>query len=102
MLDFYISELDNKKQTRTTQIRHSEDLGELIARAALTLAVDKSVFLRAAINREARRVLKANSYHVLTPEDAALFAAALDAPVKQASRALAAAKAYRNRVVHAD
>ena len=102
MLYLNISEVDNKKQTCTTQIRHSDDLGELITRAASVLAVDKSVFLRDAIAKEANRVLKANSYHVLSAEDAAQFAVALDAPLKQTPRALAAAKAYRSRVVHAD
>lgn len=102
MLDFQISELDAQKQTRTTQIRHGEALGELIARAAAALAVDKSVFLRAAIAKEAARVLEAGSRHVLTPEDAAQFAAALDAPPKPTARARKAAKAYAKRVVHAD
>ena len=102
MLDFQISDLDSEKQTRTTQIRHGDGLGELIARAATALAVDKSVFLRAAIAREATRVLEAGSRHILTPEDAAQFAAALDAPPEPTPRARAAAKAYRRRVIHAD
>jgi len=102
MLDFKNSELDAEKQTRTTQIRHGDGLGDLISRAARALAVDKSVFLRAAIAKEAARVLEASTRHVLTAEDAAQFSAALDAPPKPTPRAKAAAKAYRRRVVHAD
>lgn len=102
MLDFQISDLDDEKQTRTTQIRHGDGLGDLITRASIALAVDKSVFLRAAIAREAMRVLEAGSRHVLTPEDAAQFAAALDLAPKPTPRARAAAKAYSRRVVHAD
>lgn len=102
MLDFKISDLDAEKQTRTTQVRHGDGLGDLITRAATALAVDKSVFLRAAIAKEATRILEAGSRHVLTPEDAAQFAAALDAPPKPTPRARAAAKAYSRRVVHAD
>lgn len=102
MLDFQISDLDAEKQTRTTQIRHGDGLGDLIARAATALAVDKSVFLRAAIAKEAARVLEAGSRHVLTAEDAAQFAAALDAAPEPTPRARAAAAAYRRRVVHAD
>ena len=45
------------KQTKTTQVRHDDRLASLIERASLALAVDKSVFLRAAIEREATRVL---------------------------------------------
>ena len=90
------------KQTKTTQIRHDERLAALIERASLSLGVDKSVFLRSTIEREAKRVLEAQSRHVLTPEDAELFAAALDAPPTPTPRALEAARDYRARVVHAD
>ena len=90
------------RQTRTTQIRHDDRLGSLIERAALALAVDKSAFLRAAIEREATRILDMQSRHVLTPEDAEMFAAALDAPPAPTPRALEAARNYRARVVHAD
>lgn len=102
MQDFQISDLDAEKQNRTTQIRHGERLGELIARAAASLGVDKSVFLRAAIAKEASRVIEAGSRHVLTQEDAERFAAALDAVPEPTPRAAAAARAYRRRVVHAD
>ncbi|WP_084398765.1 type II toxin-antitoxin system TacA family antitoxin [Henriciella aquimarina] len=102
MLDLPINDPDEGKQTRTTQIRHGDNLGELITRAAASLGVDKSVFLRTAIAREASRVIEAGSRHVLTPEDAARFSAALDTPPAPTPRALAAAKAYRRRVVHAD
>lgn len=102
MLDFHPSKLDSETQSRTTQIHHGDALGDLIARAAASLGLDKSVFLRAAIEREASRVLEASSRHVLTKDDAARFAAALDAAPAPTPRARAAAKAYRARVVHAD
>lgn len=102
MLDFNASPLDDEKQSRTTQIRHGERLSALIEQAATSLAVDKSVFLRAAIAKEAQRVLEMRSQHILSPEDAAQFAAALDAPPEPTPRAIAAMEAYTARVVHAD
>ncbi len=102
MLDLPDTNTSNEKQTRTTQVRHGDDLADLIERASRALAVDKSVFLRAAIASEATRVLEAQSRHVLTPQDAIRFAAALDAPPPPTPRALEAAEAYRRRVVHAD
>lgn len=102
MLEFEASRLDDEKQTRSTQIRHGDGLYELIERAAQSLAVDKSVFLRAAIAKEAERVLEARARHTLSPEDAAQFSAALDTPPVPTPRALAAAKAYGERIVYAD
>ncbi len=102
MLDFETVSRTPAKQTRTTQVRHDDRLAVLIERAALALAVDKSVFLRTAIEREAARVLELQSRHVLTPEDAGMFIAALDAPLAPTPRALEAAENYRSRVVHAD
>ena len=102
MLNFDTASSSPAKQTRTTQVRHDDRLAILIERATLALAVDKSVFLRAAIEHEAIRVLEARSRHVLTPEDAEQFAAALDAPPAPTPRALEAARNYRARVVHAD
>lgn len=102
MLNFDTRSNISTKQTRTTQVRHDDRLANLIERAALALAVDKSVFLRAAIEREARRVLDLQSRHTLTPEDAKLFTAALDAPPAPTSRALQAARNYSARVVNAD
>ena len=102
MLDFEISKSSTEESTRTTQIRHGDGLGDLITEAATSLGVDKSVFLRAAIEKEARRVLENASHHTLTEEDALSFAAALDAVPAPTPRALAAAKAYASRVVHAD
>ena len=72
----------------------------LIERAAL--AVDKSVFLSTAIGREATRLLELQSRHVLTPEDAEMFVAALDAPPAPTARALKASENYRAQVIHAD
>jgi uncharacterized protein (DUF1778 family) len=102
MRDFHPHDREGARHTRTTQIRHDEALGDLISAAATSLGVEKSVFLRAAIAREAARVLEAGSRHVLTPEDAERFAAALDAPPPPTARAREAAKLYRRRVVHAD
>ena len=68
----------------------------------MSLAIDKSAFLRSAIEREAIRVLEAQSRHVLSQEDAEQFAAALDTPPTPTPRALDSARNYRRRVVHAD
>lgn len=102
MLDFDTASSTSAKHTRSTQVRHDDRLASLIERAALALAVDKSAFLRAAIEREATRVLDLQSRHTLTPEDAEMIAAALDAPPAPTSRALEAARNYSARVVHAD
>ena len=102
MLDFDTPSTPLAKQTRTTQIRHDDRLAGLIERAALALSVDKSTFLRAVIEREAKRVLEQQSRHTLTPEDARAFVAALDAPPAPTRRALEAARDYGVRVVHAD
>ncbi len=91
-----------KRKTRTTQIRHDDRLARLIERATRALAVDKSTFLRAAIEREATRVIDMQSRHTLTLEDAKVFAAALDVPPAPTPRALEAARNYRARVVYAD
>ena len=102
MPDFDTPSTAPTRQTRTTRIRHDDRLADLIERAALALSVDKSTFLRAAIEREATRILELQSRHTLTPEDARDFAAALDAPPAPTRRALEAARAYGTRVVHAD
>ena len=102
MLNLDAASSTRTRRTRTTQVRHDDRLASLIERAALALAVDKSAFLRAAIEREATRVLDMQSRHTLTPEDAEIFAAALDAPPAPTPRALEAARNYRARVVHAD
>ena len=102
MLDFDPSSYDDEPRSRTTQIRHGDGLFALIERAARSLAVDKSVFLRAAIEREASRVLEEQSRHVLSDEDAKLFQTALDTPPAPTPRALAAAQAYRARVTYAE
>ena len=68
----------------------------------MSLGVDKSAFLRTAIEREAIRVLEAQSRHVLSQEDAEQFAAALDTPPTPTPRTLDAARNYWRRVVHAD
>ncbi len=100
MLDLKVTGLSNEKQTRTTQVRHGDSLAALIERATLALGVEKSVFLRNAIAKEAQRVIEDSSRHVLTAEDARLFSAALDkAPPP---RALRAAASYRHRVANAD
>ena len=102
MLNPYTSSGVSGRQPRTTQVRHDDRLAILIERAAASLAVDKSVFLRAAIEREAIRVLEAQSRHVLSRQDAEQFAAALDTPPAATPRTLDAARNYMRRVVHAD
>ena len=102
MRDLDVSGLVDEQQTRTTQVRHGDSLAELIDRASIALGVKKSVFLRNAIAKEAQRVIEANSLHVLTVEDATLFAAALDKPPPPTPRALKAAASYRRRVAKAD
>ena len=102
MLNFDSGPQGPAKRTGTTQMRHDDRLTDLIERAALALAVDQSAFMRAAIEREAVRVLDRQSRHVLTPKDAETFAAALDAPPAPTPRALEAARNYRLRAVRAD
>lgn len=102
MLDFNATRLAPEKQTRTTQVRHGDGLADLIEQATTVLGVEKSVFLRNAIAKEAQRVVEASSRHVWTKDDAKLFSAALDTPPAPTSRALKAAAAYRSRVAHAD
>lgn len=102
MLDLNVTDLSSEKQTRTTQVRHGDSLAALIERATVALGVDKSVFLRNAIAKEAQRVIEDSSRHVLTAEDARLFSAALDMPPAPTPRALKAAASYRHRVANAD
>lgn len=102
MLNFGAGTSASEKRSKTTQLRHDERLAVLIERAARSLGVDKSTFLRAAIEREAVQVLEMQSRHVLTEEDARQFAAALDAAPAPTPRALEAARNYRERVVSAD
>lgn len=102
MLNPYTSSGVSGKQSRTTQVRHDDRLAILIERAATSLALDKSAFLRAAIELEAVRVLEAQSWHVLSQKDAEQFSAALDTSPTPTPRALDAARNYRRRVVHAD
>ena len=102
MLDLKTIQAETGKQSRTTQVRHDEALGDLIERASTALGVDKSVFLRSAIAKEATRVIEDGSRHVLSPEDTALFAAALDTAPAPTAAAQKAARSYRTRVVHAD
>lgn len=102
MLDLNATGLSSEKQTRTTQVRHGDSLAALIERATVALGVEKSVFLRNAIAKEAQRVIEASSRHVLTADDARMFAAALDTPPAPTPRALKAAASYRRRVANAD
>ena len=97
-----LKDLDSEKRNRSTQIRHGDTLAQLIEEASVALAVDKSVFLRAAILKEAEQVLRDRSHHQLTGEDMELFQQALDTPPPPTQAALTAAKAYGARVVQAD
>ena len=54
MLDLDPTGLSGETQTRTTQVRHGDRLATLIEHAAIALGVDKSVFLRNAIAKEAQ------------------------------------------------
>ncbi len=90
------------EQTRTTQVRHSEALGELIEQAADILAVDKSTFLRAAIESAAREIVEEHQRHVMTEADAVAFMAAMDRSVRPTEQFRAAVRDYRSRVVHGD
>ncbi len=102
MLDLNVTDMNNEKQTRSTQVRHGDSLAAMIDRAVTALGVDKSVFLRSAITKEAQRVIEDSTRHVLTAEDAKLFSAALDKPPAPTARALKAAQSYKTRVENAD
>ncbi|MCY4301030.1 MAG: DUF1778 domain-containing protein [Aestuariivita sp.] len=102
MLDMNVTGLRNEKQTRITQVRHGDSLAELIERATVALGVDKSVFLRNAIAKEAQRVIEGSMRHVLDTEDAKRFSVALDTPPTPTPRALKASASYRRRIVDAD
>jgi len=102
MLDLNATDPSGEQQTRTTQVRHGDRLFALIERASVALGVDKSVFLRHAIAKEARRIIEENSRHVLTADDARLFSAVLDTPPAPTPCALEAAASYRRRVANAD
>jgi len=102
MLDVNVTGLRNEKQTRITQVRHGDSLAELIERATVALGVDKSVFLRNAISKEAHRVIEESTRHVLDAEDAKRFSMALDTPPNPTPRALKASASYRRRIVDAD
>jgi uncharacterized protein (DUF1778 family) len=102
MLDIDNQDLAQDKGSRTTQVRHGDRLAELIEEAVTALGIEKSVFLRGAIAKEAARVLEDQSRHVLTRDDAAVFEAALDAKPQVTAKARRAKEAYHARVVHAD
>ncbi len=102
MLDLNEVGLGREKQNRTTQVRHGDNLAALIERASTLLGVDKSVLLRSAIAKEAQRIIENSSHHILTTDDAKLFAAALDTPPVPTPRALKAAASYRHHVDYAD
>ena len=102
MLDFHKVSLSNEKQSRTTQVRHGDSLAELIERATTVLGVEKSIFLRNAIAKEAQRVIDDSAFHMLSAEDAELFSAALDKAPAPTPRAKRAAEAYRRRIINAD
>ena len=103
MLDIHQPETPrDEKNGMSTQVRHGPMLGRKIERAARYLGVDKSTFLRSAVDKEASRIIEAQTRYVMTPEDAKVFAAALDRPPRATPRAVAAVEAYRARVIYAD
>ena len=102
MLDFHITELEDEKKTRITQIRHDDHLANLIDQATCRLGVNKSVFLRSVIASAARRILEDSTQHVMSQEDAVAFSKALDTPPPPTARAIKAANDYHSRVALAD
>lgn len=86
----------------TTQIRHGNTMKGKIETAAAVLGVNKSVFLRWAVDRQCAQIIKEQQSHELTAEDAAAFSAALDTPVVVSERAAKSARSFAVRVVHAD
>ncbi len=58
MQEFNPAPLENEKHSRTTQIGHGDARTDLIERASVSLAVEKSFFLRMAIAGEAECVLE--------------------------------------------
>jgi uncharacterized protein (DUF1778 family) len=102
MLDLKETGMISEKQTRSTQVRHGDRLASMIKDAATILGVDKSVFLRNAIAKEAQRVIENSTRHVMSEDDARLFAAALDKPPPPTPRAIKAAASYKQRVKNAD
>lgn len=102
MQDLNPASLENEKQSRTTQIGHGDARFDLIERASVSLAVEKSVFLRTAIAGETERVLEQQTRPVLTAEDAEAYPRATDTPPEPTPRTKATMQLYRDRVVHAD
>ncbi len=102
MLDLNVTSMNNEKKTHSTQVRHGDSLAVMIDRAVTVLGVDKSVFLRNAIANEAQRVIESSTHHILTAEDAILFASALDKSPPPTRRAVEAAASYQRRVKNAD
>lgn len=101
MLSLTDMQTDEANDT-TTQIRHGRAMKDKIDAAAAVLGVNKSVFLRWAVDRQCTQIIEDQQRHKLTAEDAAAFKAALDAPVVVSERASKAAKSFATRVGHAD
>ncbi len=102
MLEFNSPALPKEKTIGTLNVRKTKSFAELLERASVSLGVDASTFVRAAVEREAQRVLAFQAHHVMLPEDAIAFTAAVDAAPAPTPRALKAAARYQMRVVHAD
>jgi uncharacterized protein (DUF1778 family) len=98
MTDLQIDEANDM----TTQIRHGHTMKDKIDTAAAVLGVNKSVFLRWAVDRQSAQVIEEQQSHKLTAEDAAAFSTALDTPVVVSERAAKSARSFAVRVVHAD
>lgn len=102
MLNHRHASLETEPFDDATRIRHGAGFKEMLQDAARAAGVSPAVFIRAAVEKDARRVLAQQSTHVMTPEDAAAFEAALDAAPAPTPRAVAAREDYRTRVTHAD
>lgn len=91
-----------EKSGAYTQVRHGQALGRMIEKACEITSLDKSEFLRRALEKAAQEVIELSHTHKLTSEDAVAFIKAMDTPIKPTEKAIQAARNFRSRVVHAD
>lgn len=101
MLDFE-NPNEREKAEQTLRVRHGQRFADLLDRASTFLGVDRSVFVRASVEQEAKRVLADQSHHALSPDDVDAFQRALDERPSPTPKAKMAAEFYRAHVVHAD
>lgn len=92
----------DEKAHENLDIRVQPGVKASVAQAAKLQGVKVSTFVRAAIAREANRVLQDHQHTVLTAPDHETFLAALDAPPAPTDAAVAAVSRYRRRIQNAD